>query len=169
MAFSNIENSEKLDIINIAIVDNEDFRNNKMFEGAFKTLSDENNEDRLFDTKYTTEEEAKKLLEEDEITGYMIIKENKPKIVVSTSGIEETVFKYVTEEIAQTSEIGMVQNQEINIENISNSNLSYTMIEFYTLIAMACLYGGILGMVAINQNLANMTSKRKKSISCTNT
>ena len=55
-----------------------------------------------------------------------------------------------------------VQNQEVNLNNISNSNLSYTMIEFYTLIAMACLYGGIFGMVAINQNLANMSSKGKR-------
>ena len=47
-----------------------------------------------------------------------------------------------------------VQNQEVKLKNISNSNLSYTMIEFYTLIAMACLYGGVLGMTSINQNLA---------------
>ena len=59
MAFSNIENSEKLDIINIAIVDNKDFENNEIFKETFKSLSDENNEDRLFDTKYVTEEKAK--------------------------------------------------------------------------------------------------------------
>lgn len=57
----------------------------------------------------------------------------------------------------------MTNNQEVKLENISNNNLSYTMIEFYTLIAMACLYGGILGMVAINQNLPNMSAIRKKN------
>ena len=56
----------------------------------------------------------------------------------------------------------MTQNQEAEIENRSRSNLSYTMIEFYTLIAMTCLYGGILGMVAINQNLANMSHNGKR-------
>lgn len=56
----------------------------------------------------------------------------------------------------------MTTNENSNIENISNSNLSYTMIEFYTLIAMTCLYGGVLGMVAINQNLANMSSNGKR-------
>ena len=50
----------------------------------------------------------------------------------------------------------------MRLNNVSNSNLSYTMIEFYTLIAMACLYGGILGAVAINQNLANMTNQGKE-------
>lgn len=192
MAFSNIESSDKLEIINIAIVDNEDFKNNEIFKESFKTLSDETNEDRLFDTKYVAEEEAKKLLEEDKITGYMILEDNKPKVVVTTSGINETILKYVTEEITQTSEIisnlaedeikkemmtgnynvdyekiyknilEMTQNQEAKIENISNSNLSYTMIEFYTLIAMACLYGGMLAMVAINQKLPNMSSNGKR-------
>lgn len=162
MAFSDIENSEKLDIINIAIIDNDDFKNNEIFKESFKTLSDEENEDRLFNTKYVTEEEAKKLLKNDEITGYMLLEKDKPKVVVTTSGINETIFKYVTEEITQTSDIIMIQNQEANIENISSSNLSYTMIEFYTLIAMACLYGGILGMTAINQNLANMSGKGKR-------
>ena len=54
------------------------------------------------------------------------------------------------------------QKEEAKIENISNKNLSYTMIEYYTLIAMTCLYGGILGMVAINQNLANMSNNGKR-------
>lgn len=192
MAFSNIENNEKLDIINIAIIENEEFKENEIFKEAFKTLSDENNEDRLFNLKIVTEENAKELLENDEIVGYMILENKNPKITVKTSGINETIFKYVTEEIQGQSEIiqnisqneikkeiangnynidyekisknvlEMTNNQEVKIKNISNSNLSYTMIEFYTLIAMACLYGGILGMVAINQNLPNMGSIGKR-------
>lgn len=103
MAFSNIENSEKLDIINIAIIENEEFKNNKIFKEAFKTLSDEENGDRLFNLKITTEESAKELLEKDEIVGYMILEENNPKIVVNNSGINETILKLVTEEINQTA------------------------------------------------------------------
>ncbi len=62
MAFSNIENSEKLDIIDIAIVDNEEFENSEVWKKSFETLSEEENEDRLFHTQYVTEEEAKQLL-----------------------------------------------------------------------------------------------------------
>ena len=43
MAFSNIEKSEKLDIINIAIVNNDEFNNNEVFKTAFNSLSDKNN------------------------------------------------------------------------------------------------------------------------------
>ena len=195
MSFSNIENSEKLEIIDIAIVDNDEFQNNELYKEAFKTLSDEENEDRLFNTKYVTEEGAKKLLEENKIIGFMILEEDNPKVVVTTSGINETILKYVVEEITTNGQIveslmdkeinkelgsgvynlynldyekiyknllEKTQNQEVKVTDISNNNLSYTMIEFYTLIAMACLYGGILGMVAINKNLANMSSNGKR-------
>ena len=52
--------------------------------------------------------------------------------------------------------------EEVSIKDISSSHLSYTMIEFYTLIAMACLYGGILGMTSINQILPNMSHTGKR-------
>ena len=192
MAFSNIENSEKLDIINIAIINNDDFENNEAFKASFEELSDENNEDRLFNTQYTTEEKAKELLDNGEIVGYMKLKEDKPILTFATSGINETIFKYVTEEIEQTSDIiknlsetetqkqitsgnyninyeeiynkviELAKEDEVKLKNISNSNLSYTMIEFYTLIAMTCLYGGMLSMVSINQTLANMSNKGKR-------
>lgn len=192
MAFSNIENSEKLDIIDIAIVNNEQFENNEIFKNTFEKLSDEKNEDRLFNTKYVTENEAKELLSNDKIIGYLKIENEEPQITVMTSGIDETVFKQVTEEIVQTNEIvkkiseekiknqmmigntninyeklyndiiEMANNEKANIKDVSPNKLSYTMIEFYTLIAMACLYGGILGVTSINQNLANMSSKGKR-------
>ena len=69
----------------------------------------------------------------------------------------ESLYQKIHEEVLE-----IIQNQNTNIKDISSNNLSYTMIEFYTLIAMACLYGGILGMVSINQNLANMSSKGKR-------
>ena len=155
-------------------------------------MSDKNNKDRLFETKYTTKEEAQKLLEEEKVVGYMELIDNKPKLTFITSGINETIFKYVSEEIMQTSNIinnlteEEIQNQimtgnfnvdyesiynkvieitteeNVKLKNISSDNLSYTMIEFYTLIAMVCLYGGILGTVSINQNLANMSNQGKR-------
>lgn len=194
MAFSNIENSEKLDIISIAIVEKEE---NEVMKQAFDTLSDEENEDRLFQTQYVTEEKAKELLEKDEITGYLIMTKEEPKVVIKSNGINETILKYVTEEIMQNTKIisdiiekrveesmqgypegiynmpnmqnisedvqKMLEENQVEFKNISNSNLSYTMIEFYTLIAMTCLYGGILGMTAINHNLANMGNVGKRT------
>lgn len=194
MAFSNIENSEKLDIISIAIVEKEE---NEIMKQSFDTLSDEENEDRLFQTQYVTEEKAKELLENDEITGYLVLRKEEPKVVIKSNGINETILKYVTEEIMQNTEMisdivekrvqesmqgypegiynmpnmeniyedvmKMLEDNQVEFKNISNSNLSYTMIEFYTLIAMTCLYCGVLGMVAVNHNLANMGNIGKRT------
>lgn len=192
MAFSNIENSEKLDIIDIAIVNNESYNQNTIFKEAFNTLGDSNNKDQLFNITYVEEDEAKALLEDKKISGYFIMNNEDSKVVVSTSGINETILKSVVEEITQTTEminttvtneikkelasgntnidyekiyqeaLKLAQNDEANIKNISSSNLSYTMIEFYTLIAMTCLYSGMLAMTAVNHNLANMSHNGKR-------
>ena len=195
MAFSNIENSEKLEVIPIALVETEE--ENITYKEVFNALSKEG-ENQLFTTQYVEEKEAKNKLSKKEISGYVVLEET-PKIVVNQSGINETILKLVVEEVEEmttilknvatieiskkiTTEEGRygeeqfetwyteiykkvmeIQNeQEENIQDASNANLSYTMIEFYTLIAMTCLYGGILGMVAINQNMPNMSNKGKR-------
>lgn len=198
MAFSDLENSEKLDIINIAIVNNEDFEINKVLVESFKAVSDEKSDERIFNTKYVTEKKAKELLKDDKISGYVMYNGTTPKVVIKTNGINETVLKYVTEELTENTNIindlvasevqnemingnaninyekiyneviSLVQNDSTNIKNISDNNLDYTTIEFYTLIAMACLYGGLLGTVSLNKSLPNMTANGKRvSVSCT--
>ena len=188
LAFSNIENTEKFDVIDIAIVENQNYNNNIAFKEAFKVLSEKKNKDRLFDTDIVSEKKAKKLLENDKIAGYIILKDNKPQVVVGTSGVSETILKYVTEEIVQSEDIvkniilnqktevseegfyeglyakvqTMLQDNKLNIKDATSKNLSYTMIEFYSLIAMTCMYGGMLGMVAINKCMPNMTEVGKR-------
>ena len=190
MAFSDIEDSEKLHVIDIAVVENTGFRESEMWKESLDALSDEASGEQVFCTKYVSEEEAKRLLSEKEIAGYFMLADGEPQVTVASDGINETVLKYVVEEIYQTEEIvrntaerriqqgemptaefyeqlskevmNLVDSENGGIRDISGANLSYTMIEFYTLIAMTCLYGGILGMVAVNQNLANMSSKGKR-------
>ena len=179
MAFSNIENSEKLNEINIAIIQNDEFDNNLMYKSTFEKLS-EDNDDKIFNIKYVEEEKAKELLENKDIVGYMKLENNIPKITVLSSGINETVFKYVTEEVAQSlsikenlyDEVVSVANfensnehsKDINIiKDISSKNLSYVMIEYYTLISMACLYGGMIGIVAITKHMPSMCVNGKRT------
>ena len=179
MAFSNIENSEKLNEINIAIIQNDEFENNVLFKNTFEKLSKDNDE-KLFNIKYVGEEKAKDLLENNEIVGYMKLENNIPKITVLSNGINETIFKYVTEEVDQALSIkenlydevvsvanfvnSNEQTKDINITNdISSKNLSYVMIEYYTLISMACLYGGMIGIVAITKHMSNMSVKGKRT------
>lgn len=198
LAFSNIENSEKFDIIDIAIVNNEQFNNNIVLKESFNVLGAEESDEQLFNIKYVDLDEAKNMLESDEISGYLLVEES-PKVIVKTSGTNQTILKYVTEEIIQNENVltniieeklngntidgnidayiqsirddalKMLDINSLQIRDITSKKLSYTMIEFYTLIAMTALYGGIIGMTAINQNLANMSNNGKRiAISPTN-
>lgn len=177
MAFANITNSDKLDLIDIAVIDDDNYKNNIMFSTAFNNLSDKDSKERLFNTKYVDIDEAKKLLDKDKIVGYLYIEDNNPKIVINKNGIDQTIFKYVTDEVLETSilikdvtsdddydlktiyskVLNILNDNNIKLENRSNSNLDYSMIEYYTLIAMTCIYGSMLGMFSINKSLANIS------------
>ena len=190
LAFSNIENSEKLSIIPIAIVEDEELTKNSIFKTAFDTLSSPKSDHQLFQTRYTTAEEAKKLLEDNAIVGYLQLKEQEPQLTFNTNGIDETIFQFVTEEMNQRSQlishliekkiseapeiapnpeeiyqdvINLVNENNVRVVDRSSEHLSYTQVEFYTLVAMTCLYGGTLGMISINRILANMSPQGKRT------
>lgn len=87
--------------------------------------------------------------------------ENKIKNIINTENSVNIDYAKLSSELYKEIE-ELIKQNETNIEDITNKNMSYTMIEFYTLIAMTCLYGGILGMVAINKSLANMSNHGKR-------
>lgn len=188
MAFKDITNNEKLDVIDIAIINNEEYKNNEIYRNTLEELSD--GENKIFNIIYVEEQEAKELLDNNKITGYIKIEENT-KIVCKENGINETILKYVIEEIEEkTIMIKNLSEQEIenqiktgnyninydelnnkikelmqteeNIKDSSSKKLDYAMIEYYTLIAMTCLYGGTISMYAINQKLPNMCNIGKR-------
>lgn len=196
LAFSDIEKSETLDIIDIAIIDNYEYQNNAIIKEAFKELGSSTSNNQLFNIKYVDIDEANKLLDDNKIEGYLLLENNDKKIMVKENGVNATVIKSVVDELSTNEkiinelvkdELSTNTNKDIsriyeevykkaqnlmtkdnNITDISSKNLSYTVIEFYTLIAMSCLYGGTIGLVAISNNLANMSDKAKrKSISPT--
>lgn len=194
LAFSNIENKEKLDIIDIAIVDDQNFEDSPVYKEVFKTLGDKESDEYMFNITYTDKETSKKMLEDEEITGYLVFTDkNNVKITVNESGINETVLRYVVDEIASKKEIienlvekkvseelakgnfdikyeeissnitSIIQTDNIKLNNISNKNMSYTMIEYYTLIAMTALYGSMISLFVIDYKLANMNSVGKRT------
>lgn len=190
MAFSDIEKNEQLDIINIAVVEEETTEQNQFIKESLAYLEDEKNENRLFQITYSTEKEAKQLLEEKKITGYLNLQKEDVKITVSTTGVNETIFKSAIDEMRSyqemiiqiaTYKIEDSQDYSINYEKFyediakeiqesagtindqSSKSLSYTMVEYYTLIAMACLYGGTLSMFITNKKLANMNEVGKRT------
>ena len=183
MAFANIIEDEQLKIIDIAIINNDDFNNNMLYKEAFKTLSDKDNEDRLFKIKYTSKDTAKKLLEDSKIEGYLELNNNEPKLTFQANGINQTIIKYVVDEIHDTEKMILtmqvdfskglddisnkindyLNSNEIKLENKASDNLDYMMIEYYTLIAMTCLYAGSIGMIAIGETLPYLKGNGKRT------
>ena len=95
-----------------------------------------------------------------EINQNKIMIENLSKKEVETE-IENGNVSIDQEKIVDNI-LNKIKSEKVEFKNISNSNLSYMQIEYYTLIAMACMYGGMLGLTAINNSLANMSSKGKR-------
>ena len=180
LAFSDIENKE--------------FQNDEFYKEAIKELSDKNNSSRIFNTKYVSKKEAEEKLKNKKISGYLEFTNDNVNITVNSSGVNETIIKYVVSELksdkkimndlvrrevikSQNNSYDKIINYEeiynnfikilnednVKLNNISNKNLSYTMIEYYTLIAMACLYGSMLSMYITNFKLANMNSVGKRT------
>lgn len=177
MAFANIEKEEMFSVIEIGIVDDDNFKNNQTYNMAFNYLGNKDNADRIFNINYGTVDELQKKLDDEEISGYLYL-DTTAHVVIKSNGINESVFKYVTEEINTISNgIGKMEsknmeeiskyavslmNNEVKVNDTTKKNMSYTMIEFYTLIAMTCLYGATLSMYSLNQILPNMSNKGKR-------
>ncbi len=193
MAFSNIEKSEKMSVIDIAIVESDDFNDNQIYREAFDSLSNEDSDNRLFNITYTNLDESKKLLENNKIVGYLVFDGSDINITVNSNGDYETILKIAVDEITSEKKIyetlvkkevegqikkgnydidyekivnnttERIKSSDVKIRNITSNNISYTMIEYYNLVAMASLYGALISMFVVNKKLANMDSVGKRT------
>lgn len=185
LAFKDIEKNETFSSFDIAIVESEEFKENEFYKEIYSSLS--KGDDKLFNVSYVTGDEALELLENKDITGYLEFNDGV-SITVNQSGINETILRFVVDEIETNKEIitnltqkrllngmnkdidkivdevkGKVVNTNVVIKEESPENMSYMMIEYYTLIAMTALYGGVISMYITNKKLANMGSVGKRT------
>lgn len=187
LAFANISDSEKLDTINLGVVDNNEFKEDVVLSSTLKAMGDKDNESYLFDITYGDDEKINNLLEDKKIDGY-ILKDDNTKVIIKENGINQTIIKYVVDEIYEYQELATtiiennVQNEIMSGKNpdtnkiyndvmtdlntdktylneISKSNIDYIVIEFYTLIAMAALFGAMITSEVVSNYLANINKK----------
>ena len=174
LAFSNLNNAFVFEPVNIAVVNDVNFQQNKVLESTVKTLS-EKGDSQVFETKYVDDEaQAERLLSDKTIDGYIKIKDNKPTVVVQGSGINQTIIKTAIDQTLEMNSAvtsAIMYNPSILHDNIlakisnggdymsdaTNKSSDRTVLYFYTLIGMACLYSGLFGIIAVNQNEANLS------------
>lgn len=185
IAFSNIMSSEKFNPIKVGIVENDNYFNLLGLEAMIDGISQDNDDQVLDVSYYKTEDEVKEALEANNITGYYIINDDID-IVVKKNGMEETIMKYIVDSYNQTYSVitniimfnaGQYKEEMISELNsntnyfkaVSIGNLDVTVLYFYTLIGMVCLYGGFFGVNAVNETEANLSKKAARlSIAPTN-
>jgi ABC-2 type transport system permease protein len=178
MAFSNISSAEKFSQIKLGIIINDEYEKNTDFIKAIDSVSSSNkskSKSNLFDIKYSTKEEANRLLEDGKIEGYIYF-DNGIKLVVKKSGISQTVIKGFLDDYKQTTStmLTIFSKNPAAVKNGLLNSISYridylkevaisksapdTIVNyFFAIIAMACLFGSFWGLkevVAIQANLS---------------
>jgi ABC-2 type transport system permease protein len=176
LTFVNISKGEIYTAIDIAVIKSQDYEQNHGFKAAIEQVSTEEAE-KLFNVTYTDENNAVELLKNSKVVGYIYL---NPEInlVVKSSGIKETVIKIFLDNFKQNestmtaiikanpraaaaeiimSATGFKEYTKVVSPSSGepNTNLNY----FYSLIAMACLYGGFLGLKEVTDIQADFSKR----------
>ena len=183
MAFGNWEESEKFTSINIGIVTNEYFDNNIIAKNVFNSLSDGDN--KIFNITYASKDEVTNLLIDKKIEGIIEYTDSHPNIIINSNSVSSTIIKSVVDEIETNNTIfsdliksgkyasndmeeqvnkiiERINSTTINTKDISVKKLDIAVIEYYSLLAMTCLYGGFIAMSAISNSLASASNRGKR-------
>lgn len=172
MAFSSLNEHERFNAIDIAVVDDANYQDTPDFSAVLESIS--TGEDRLFNLTLTDENEAARLLEDGKIKGY-ILTGTGMTLVVNNSGISQSIIKSFLDQYSQTSAavtrilsenpqalpalVEDLQNRIAYTREVSASSAAPDNIlnYFYSLIAMACLYGGFFGLMEVSNIQANLS------------
>ena len=176
LAFSNLLSIEKFLSIRIAVVDNAAYQQNTTFQSVMASVSTmDGQEDRLFVVTLTDQAEAERLLEGNQIDGY-IEPADSLRLVVMRTGMNQTIIKSFLDAYNQTaSAIGTIaqanpaalqagllnaalaQTDYLAAKPVSEAAANPALIYFYSLIAMTALYGGFWGMRVVTDLQANQS------------
>ena len=186
LAFARLHDYDVFEAIDVAVVNDAEYEKATVFSEAIKSVSE--GDKRVFNTQYIDAMKASELLEDNEIVGYIYIEKDVPHVKVNGNGSSETVLQMTVEQIAQSSkmieDIAMTDiyrraGQTVNIEEIYRNAVkivaetepnikddSHVMnvvsIEFYTLIAMACMQGAMLSVEMMNRCMPNISNRGKR-------
>ena len=176
LALGNIGESFKMEVIPVAVVDNKYYQEDEILKGVISSLS-EDNENKLFETVYVDESKAEEMLNNEEIDGYILLNENNnPQMIVKQNGVNQTIIKSVLDEYLQMTSatkqminynpeviyngvLESMHKEKNYVVDDSTENIDFSINYFFTLIAMTCLYGSLIGLDVIKDCEANLSKK----------
>ncbi|QUH25952.1 ABC transporter permease [Serpentinicella alkaliphila] len=165
LAFANVMSNEVFNPVKIAIV-----TDHTMPLGLEKAM----NESNLFNISHTTEAEAKDLLSNRAITGY-IKNTDGLELVIFRSGLNQSISKVFLDNFVQISatiyniidgnpqliQMGFLEDISFNESFIEEVPLSSAMniivVYYFALLAMTCLFSAVAGSYAISIIQANQS------------
>ncbi len=171
LAFSNLDSSEGFNPIDAAFVVSHDSPSDLIMDVMDQVSS---GEDRLFNLRKTSLEEAKTLLLDGDIKGYMV-ESNPLELHVTESGLSQNIMRLFLDNLNQTTSamtkisqdspqsmeavLNQLGSTKEYIKEARNSTAAPSQIlnYFYTLIAMACMYGAFFGSGEVTRIQANIT------------
>lgn len=172
LAFSGLDDLGSLETTEVGIVSTDELKTDRFVEVL---ASIENDGEPVYREKRLTKQEAIDQLADDEIAGYYEITPEDISLSVSQNGIPQTVLKeFLNQYIQRTAEFeallasGSVQPQDLSEDTFSDtefvteshesSNYSIKSFYFFTLVAMAIMYGFMWGLRNANDQQANQSS-----------
>ena len=186
LAFSRLHDYDVFEAFDVAVIDDAEYEKAEIFSEAFKSLSE--GDERLFNTQYIDKDEAEKKLDADEIVGYVYVEGGDAKVKIRQNGTNQTILALAVEQISQgvkiVNDVAMTQiarsaGQKVDVEkiyrdavatvtdaepNIKDDSrvMNIVSIEFYTLIAMACMQGAMMSAELMNRCLPNISNRGKR-------
>ena len=176
VAFSNISASEDMSAISVAVIC-EDNQYGDILKEAIKTLS--SGDDAMLDATFCDEKKAKKMLKDKDITGIIYsgkitrlsISANMSNASINQSILQAFVNEYNMRQDSitkiATTHPEQVENVVSNFESVSDFNEEVTISRkpdadpfsqyFYNLLAMACLYTAVGGVLVATENQGNLS------------
>nr|MBP3681157.1 ABC transporter permease [Clostridia bacterium] len=183
LALSNVDEAYKMNVFPIAVVEDNNYNNSKVLKIVVESLS-EKGDNQIFNTSYVDKNEAESLLKNSKIEGYIIVNENgNPQIVIKENGINQTIMKSVLDEYNQMMIVSndviqynpnamynevmqQISTQDTFIKDTSKEKIDFSINYFFTLIAMTCLYGSLIGLEVIKDCEANLSKKGARICMC---
>lgn len=184
MAFSNLNNIDTFNTIPFAVVNNDAYQKDATMQETLKSLStaansssETKNGKPLLKLSLVSKAKADEILTAGEISGYLDL-DGGINLYFKKSGMDQTIIKSVFDQYIQNAAMvttimttnqnaigqGLIdslnrQNSYFEADDGNTTNPDNTVIYFYTILAMACFYGGFLGMKEVNTIQADLSSQ----------
>ncbi len=172
LAFSNLMNIDQFSEIPVAVVDTAEYRENVALQSALASVS---SDEGLFDLQVVSLDVARDQLQNETIEGFILC-DPAIRLNVKKSGLNQSIIRQFLDDYNQTvaayqtilqSDPNALQNGLIDeLEGrrsyarklpISQNAMDPAVIYFFSLIAMAALYGGFWGMRVISELQADLS------------